>query len=170
MSSAALEIFDEDVSNPLDSVEDILSHNDWVFDRPHLDELSVQITGSGGAYRMTFLWQEEFSALQFYCEYDSAIPRGNMPLAAKMLKTINDTLWLGHFAIPEDTRIPCFRHTSLFRGWTHTSGTEHVEDLMEIAVAECDRYGGVFSLLSHAGTVLDEPTMALAARDSVGEA
>jgi len=46
MSNVATEneIF-EDVSNPLDSVEEIFYANDWTFDRMTEDELSVQVSG-----------------------------------------------------------------------------------------------------------------------------
>lgn len=161
-------IFD-DVSNPLDSVEELLNAQDWSFSRQTADELSVQVGGRRGQYRMTFIWQEEYSAMQFFCELDVSVPRTNRALAARAVQDINAKLWLGHFTISAEAGVPSFRHTSLFRGWTHTSGAEHVEDLVDIAIAECDRHYNVFSMLGcTAGT--DESLLAFALKDHQGEA
>ncbi len=138
----------EDVSNPLDSVEEILCANEWTFDRMAEDELTVQVSGKMGEYTLFFRWQEEYSAMQFTCQYDLDVKTNAMDEAAKTMTAINSTLWLGHFDFREGTEIPCFRHTALFRGMTHTSGAEHIEDLVDIALAECERYYPVFDMFA----------------------
>lgn len=159
----------EDVSNPLDSIEEVMAGHDWSFERPTPDELTVNIAGNFGQYRMTFLWQEEHSAMQFFCEFDLLIPRERFDLTSKVIRAINENLWLGHFDVPEDSNIPYFRHTTLFRGMTHTSGTDHVADLIEVALAECEKYYGVFHLLA-ASSTLTEDLLTLALADTDGEA
>lgn len=154
------EIF-EDVSNPLDSVEEILYANEWTFDRMTEDELTVQITGKMGEYKLLFNWQEEYSAMQFCCLLDMDIKRDAMDAAAKTMTAINSGLWLGHFDFREGTEIPCFRHTTLFRGMTHTSGAEHIEDLVDIALSECERFYPVFDLLAR-GVPANDGDMSLA--------
>lgn len=161
------EIF-EDVSNPLDSVEDILHANDWIFDRMTEDELQVQITGKMGEYKLFFHWQEQYSAMQFVCQYDLDVKREAMDMAAKTMTSINSGLWLGHFDFREGTEIPCFRHTTLFRGQTQTSGAEHIEDLVDIALAECERYYPVFDILSR-GVPANDCDMTLALMTVAGE-
>lgn len=159
----------EEVSNPLDSVEDIVSSTqEWRFTRPHEDELQVQVTGRRGTYMMVFVWQEEYSTLQMYCHFDLEIPESSMTHAAMALMAVNAGLWLGHFDIPGDTRTPCFRHTCLFRGQTGVSGLEHIEDLIEIALSECDRYYSAFHVLS-APSCTDETSLAFALMDIAGE-
>jgi hypothetical protein len=161
--------FFEDVSNPLDSVEEFLSGNDWVFNRPNPEELTVTVTGRANAiYRLTFLWQEEFSAMQFFCEYDIRIAKERQDMAGRALRTINERLWLGHFDVPE-TGMPCFRHTSLFRGMTQSSGAEHLEDLVEIALAECERHQNIFNMLA-SSLYLDADIMMLVLSDDAGQA
>ena len=158
----------EDVSNPLDSVEDILHANDWIFDRMAEDELHVQITGKMGEYKLFFHWQEQYSAMQFVCQYDLDVKREAMDMAAKTMTSINSALWLGHFDFREGTEIPCFRHTTLFRGQTQTSGAEHMEDLVDIALAECERYYPVFDILSR-GVPANDCEMKLALMTVAGE-
>ncbi len=158
----------EDVSNPLDSVEEILMANDWVFNRATEDELSVQVSGKMGHYKLNFLWQEEYSAMQFSCQYDLTIPGPSLDFVAKTISAINTGLWLGHFDMREPGNIPQFRHTSLFRGITNASGADHVEDLVDIALAECERYFPVFDLLSRTQPE-DSQSLMLAMMDSAGE-
>lgn len=159
----------EEVSNPLDSVEEIMTGQDWSVRRPTPDELMVHVEGRLGTYALTFIWQEEYSAMQFFCELDLFIPEERMEIAGQTLRTINEALWLGHFDIPESRQTPCFRHTTLFRGLTQTSGADHIRDLVEIAVAECDRYHGAFNMLANALSI-DGGLMDLALSDSAGEA
>lgn len=158
----------EDVSNPLDSVEEILCANDWAFDRMSEEELCVQISGKMGEYKMFFVWQEDYSAMQFCCEYDLTIPADVLDRAAKTASAINNGLWLGHFDIRPKTNVPSFRHTSLFRGMTYSSGADHLEDLVDIALSECERYYPAFDLLSKAKKQ-SGAALALAMMDPAGE-
>lgn len=165
----------EEVSNPLDGIEEIMINNDWTFDRRDNDEMSVCVSGRNGTYKMVFVWQEEFSAMQFCCAPDVTIHPSKMDEAAKTLNQINTTLWLGHFDVRSETTgtennnvyIPCFRHTSLFRGMNETSGVEHIEDLIDIALAECERYAMTFELLSTI-TTPKNADMSLAMMDIAG--
>lgn len=163
-----LELFEE-VSNPLDSVEEMLKGQDWNFNRANEDELTVNVTGKRGDYKITFIWQDEFNAMQFFCEYDFVIPADRTETANKILRALNEDLWLGHFDIPKTINSPCFRHTSLFRGWTQTSGAEHVEDLVDIAIAECDRFHSTFAMLTQS-IGMDDSLIDFMLSDSAGEA
>ena len=165
----------DDVSNPLDGLEEIMLRNDWTYDRQNEDELTVHVSGAMGHYRMAFIWQEDFTAMQFCCAPDVTISPNKMDEAAKMLNRINSNLWLGHFDVRaqdgvEQTAgafVPCFRHTTLFRGAVESSGVEHMEDLIDIALSECERYYLTFELLSKQG-LQDNKTMTLAMMDPAG--
>ena len=165
----------DDVSNPLDGVEEIMLNNDWTFDRPNEDELTVHVSGKTGQYRMIFVWQDDYNALQFCCAPDISISPNKLDEATRVMNRINTGLWLGHFDIrTQDGReehekafIPCFRHTSLFRGMVETSGVAHMEDLIDIALAECERYYLTFDLLSRTAGQ-DNKDIALAMMDIAG--
>ncbi len=163
-----LDIF-SDVSNPLDSIEEVMAHHDWSFERPHDHELMVQISGRYGVYSMTFLWQEEHSAMQFFCEFDLQIPKERYDMTSRVIREMNENLWLGHFDVPDDSRVPYFRHTTLFRGMNHTSGTDHIADLIEVALAECEKNYNVFNMLS-SSIFLNDSLLTLALADTDGEA
>lgn len=161
----------EEYTNPLDCAEEVLSAHQWSFDRANEDELYVQARGHYGAYKILLLWQEGYSALQFCCQYDIEIHPEAMDQAAIAIRDINSNLWLGHFDLPESTGMPCFRHTSLFRGVASAAGADQLENLIDIALAECERYHSTFSFLSKSsGTpnTMDEETLALAMMDPAG--
>lgn len=158
----------EDIVNPLDSVEDVLNAQNWAFTRLYDNELSLQVKGSHCLYHLTFLWQEEYSALQLLCECDLDIPKERNDMTAQTLKTINEKLWLGHFDISAKTNAPCFRYTSLMGGII-ASGTEHMQNLIDIALAESERYSAVFALLSRS-LYLDDKLLDLALAEKGGQA
>jgi len=170
----------EEVSNPLDGLEEIMLRNDWVFERRTEDELTVQVSGNMGEYRMGFVWQEEFSAIQFICAPDLRIHNDHYDEAAQIMNDINAKIWLGHFDMRiheknietaadtiQATAIPCFRHTTLMRGQVEGSGVEPMEDLIDVALAECERYYMTFSLLSE-NAVKDANQLSFAMMDVAG--
>lgn len=158
-----------DSSNPLDSIEEVMAGYDWTFQRPTADELTVGIAGRCGDYTMTFLWQEEYGAMQFFCELDLDIPPERDDVAGRIIRRINQELWLGHFDIPPGSHRPCLRHTTLFRSLTRCSGTDYVADLIEIALAECEKYYNAFGLLASTSCPGDD-ILSLALSESAGEA
>ena len=153
--------------NPLDSVEDILANQNWSFSRMAADELMVDITGHLGNYRMIFNWQEEACAMQFTCFIDKMIPAERTDLVALSLARINAMLWLGHFDLPTDTLMPCFRHTTLFRGQM-SSGIDHLQELMDIALNECERFFPAFDTLARIEDITED-VLSLAISDVAGE-
>ena len=159
----------EDGLNPLDSVEEILTAHNWVFNRMNDDELMVRVTGKNCDYRLFFIWQEDMNALQFCCQYDLLIKDSNITSAARALMHINENLWMGHFDVPKDTNIPSFRHTCLLRGLNGSSGIEHIEDLVDISLAQCERYYSTFHFLAHT-MLADDQVLSLALMDTSGEA
>lgn len=137
-----------DVSNPLDCVEEIMAIHDWTFERHNEDELTVEVTGDFGHYAMTFTWQDDVNALQFSSQMDVTIHPSRLDEAKAMMSDINENLWLGHFDFNKTSDRPTFRHTSLMRGMTEGSGAPYLEDMVTIALAECERYYMAFNLLS----------------------
>ena len=157
----------EFLANPLDRVEEVLTTQNWVFNRMTHHELMVNVTGKDCEYRLFFLWQPEMNAMQFCCQYDLRIDPDNRPPAARALMTINEALWMGHFDIPQESGTPSFRHTSLFRGTASEGGTEPIEDLIDIAMAQCERYYPVFFVLSTLRNP-DDQSLSLAMMDTLG--
>lgn len=159
----------DDIQNPLDSVEEILNSHNWVFNRMNDDELIVQVKGKACDYRLFFIWQEDMNAMQFCCQYDMTLQDADMERVGATLMDINENLWMGHFDLPRDTQVPSFRHTCLLRGLNGLSGVEHIEDLVDISLAQCERYYPAFYLLANKKEAANDQNIALALMEAVGE-
>jgi hypothetical protein len=159
----------KEVINPLDCIEDILLNQNWVFDRPEEDKLTVNISGKNGQYAMEFIWDEFDEAMRFCCRFEIYIDKKAMSIASRAIQRANSNLWIGHFVIDEETLMPCFRHTSLFRGWNEHSEANHIADLIQIALDECEKHHAIFDLISSSNT-FNDCQLNLALMNTQGEA
>lgn len=169
MSLTQTSIYEHDVSNPLDTLEELLNGLGWVFSRPNTEELTMHVKSDNGQYVMGFIWQETLMSLQFVCEFDLDIPKERLEMARQNLPRINEDLWLGHFDIPMESARPRFRHTSLLKGWTETSGADHIHNLIEIALNTCEKHFNFFNVMATT-LYLPEDLMDLALVETHGEA
>ena len=154
--------------NPIDLVEEIAVANDWAHDRAGDEELVVEIAGRWCDYRLYFVWQEEIGALHFSCAIDMKVTQGRRGAVYELLALANEKLWLGHFDVSAEDRVPVFRHALLLRGVAMASA-EQVEDLIVIALAECERFYPAFQLVLSSGESAAQAITA-AMTDPVGEA
>ena len=154
--------------HPLDLVEEIASANEWTFDRTNDDELVAQLAGKWGDYRLYFGWSPDMSALQFSCGLDLRVPKYRRIAVNELLALANERLWLGHFDLAAGDTSPAFRYAVLLRG-IGTTSSEQVEDLVDIAVSECERFYPAFQLVIWGGKPAAE-ALAVAMIDPVGEA
>jgi hypothetical protein len=167
MSAVAVEAHNP-TRNPLDLVEEIVSANEWPFDRASEEEMVVEINGRWCSYRLYFLWQTEVSAMQFTCQFDMKVPGPRRGAVNELLSEVNSKMWLGHFDVCTDENSPMFRHTTLLRG-ARAASVEQVEDLVEIAISECERFYPAFQFVIWGGKTPSEAVSA-AILDTVGEA
>ena len=156
------------LDNPLDMIEEIVAANDWPFERAHHDEILVEVRGTWCTYQLYFVWQPTFSALQFGCSFKIRISANRRAAVNALLAAMNERLWLGHFILPADDDAPMFRQTQLMRGQHHAS-LEQMEDLVEIALMECERFYPAIQYIMITGGTPDEALHA-AIVDTVGEA
>jgi hypothetical protein len=158
----------ETATNPLDVVEQIVVANDWQFDRRSDEEMAVQVPGHWCDYSLYFAWCDEASAMHFSCAFDMRVPTEKRSPVHDLLALVNEKMWLGHFGIWDDDGLPMFRHAILLRGVTGPS-VEQLEDLVEIAITECERFYPAFQFVVWGGKTARE-AMAAAMIDTVGEA
>jgi hypothetical protein len=155
-------------TNPIDLVEEIVLANEWAHDRVSDEEIVVEITGRWCDYRLYFVWQEEISAMHFSCGFDMKVPKGRKAAVYELLALVNEKLWLGHFDLASDDNTPAFRHAILLRGAMGAS-VEQIEDLVDIALSECERFYPAFQLVLWGGKTAEDAITA-AMIDPVGEA
>ncbi|MCA8908386.1 MAG: YbjN domain-containing protein [Rhodospirillaceae bacterium] len=154
--------------NPLELLEEIVGANDWSFERLSAEEMLVEISGRWCHYRLFFFWQDDVSAMQFSCQFDMRVLPNRRAAVVELLAVINERLWLGHFDIDGEASSPMFRHTTLLRG-AQGASVEQLEDLIDIAITECDRFFPVFQFVVWGGKSAHEAVSA-AILDTVAEA
>ena len=154
--------------NPIDILEELVSTNEWRFDRTTDAEMTVELSGTWCDYRMYFVWQEDLGAMYFSCLFDARVPPPKRAKANELLVLINEKLWLGHFDLCSEELVPMFRHTILLRGIGRVS-VEQLEDVVDIAFSECERFFPAFQFVLWGGKTPQE-ALAAAMLETVGEA
>lgn len=155
-------------ANPLDVLEELVSGNGWTFSRHSDSELMVEVSGRWCSYHMYFVWQLEMNSLFFSCQLDLRLPETRQVEIHHLLAATNETLWLGHFDLVAQERTLMFRHTVPLRGASGLS-PEQLEDLVDTAVAACERFYPAVQLVIWGGRGVAD-ALAVAQMDTAGEA
>ena len=168
MSAVQLADFDIASKNPLDLAEQLIIDRDWLCDRPVEEELIAEVQGSLCNFRIWFAWQPDLNALMFTCAYDMKIAPQARSKIHPLLAAINERMWLGHFDIGLDDGVIMFRHALLLSG-NGSASPEQLEDLMDIAITECNRFYPAFQSVLWGGNTVEQ-ALEIALLDTVGEA
>ena len=154
--------------NPLDLVERVIMDRDWVFDRPADGELIAEVAGVWCNYRVWFNWLEDSGGLTLSCALDTKFPKQMLFKLHSLLALANEKIWLGHFEICSEDASIVFRHSLLLRDGVNTSA-EHLNELLDIAVNESERFFPAFQSVVWGGKSASE-AIEIALFDTVGEA
>ncbi len=167
MTSLPLEPSDSAV-NPLDLIEQIAIANDWDYQRQADDELAAILAGQWCNYRVWFTWHFEMGVLHLGCALDVKVPAAKRTGLYQLLALANEKLWLGHFDLWSEEKVPVFRHAVLVRDGAPIS-VELLEDLTEIALGECERFFPAFQFHLWGGKA-PRDALAAALLETEGEA
>jgi hypothetical protein len=166
--SALMQSTSTSAANPLDAVEQIIAANDWAFDRRSDSEMAAEAPGKWCDYGLYFSWSREISAMHFTCTFDLKVPAPRRGALFELLALANERLWIGHFGMDSDDGMPLFRHAMLLRG-AQGASAESLEDMVDIAITECERFYPAFQFVLWGGKSPAE-AMAAAMLECVGEA
>ncbi len=158
-----------DDNNPLDLVEELAEQKGWTVVRSDEDLIVLSVQGLKMKYEICMEWQEEFSALLFACSLPIEIATANFEIACQSIEQINQNLWLGHFDLSNKNTHPTFRQTLLFRMIPSGIALDIIQDTVEIAVAEANRFFTTFQCIQ-AGDVRMQDNLSAAVFETVGEA
>jgi hypothetical protein len=155
-------------TNPLDVMEQIVGGYEWAFDRRTDTEMAAEAPGKWCDYGLYFSWSREISAMHFTCAFDLKVPSTQRRNLFELLALANERLWIGHFGMDPEDGMPLFRHSMLLRGAPGAS-VESLEDMIDIALTECERFYPAFQFVLWGGK---SPTEALecAMLECAGEA
>lgn len=166
--TAMIDTEDARPSNPLDLLEELVGANNWTFDRASDSELAVQMPGTWADYHIWAVWHAPLRAVYFACHFDCRVPEGKRADVLDLIAMVNEQLWLGHFDYDHQAGGILFRHTMPLRG-TQGASVEQLEDLMDTAVNECERFYPALQLVIWAGQPSSQ-AIAVATLDTQGRA
>ena len=155
-------------ANPLDIVEQLVERNDWAFSRHNDEEIAFQVPGTWCDYSLFFAWNGEVGAIHFSCAFDMRVPQERRPFVNELLAMVNEKMWLGHFSVWSDEGLPMYRHAMPMRG-TQGPAVEQIEDLVDIAILECERFYPSFQYVIWGGNTASE-AIAATMVETLGEA
>ena len=156
-----------DMFNPIDTIEEFLTAQDWIFSRVSEDEINLQVSGQFCDYELLFQWRSDHNAMEFTCAYNLTIAAPNDERIVRTLARINSDLWMGHFEIEPASKAPRFRYTSLCRNNLDGVGMNEISEMMETALHYCERFYAAFDMLSHNSTCASD-NLELAMMDTAG--
>lgn len=136
--------------NPIDFIEETISEEDWAYHRLSSKEIAFEIPGRWGHYRLQFVWQDDMQILQLYAILDMRATEKNLTTLFELLSIINERLPLGHFEISYDDAMPTYRHSLLHLNAQNLT-TEYLEDIVDIAIIECERFYPAFQFVIWGG-------------------
>ena len=155
-------------AHPLDIVEDIVAARDGSVARPAKDELFAEVPGGWCSRYLVANWCDASGLLQLTCAFGVRVPRPRRAAIFELLSAIIEQLGLGHFEVTAESRILAFRLALPLRG-AGGATVEQVEDVVDVALSEVERYYLAFQYVAWGGR---RPVDALAATllEPVGEA
>lgn len=136
----------ESIANPIDLVERMAMGQDWPCERRGDDELTIELGGQWCQYKLCFAWHGELGVMQVSAALDLPVPSRRVAAVQGLLALANEKLWLGHFELWSADRIPVFRHSMIFRDG-NAAGPELIEDLVDVAMTECERFYPAFQFV-----------------------
>lgn len=147
---AAQLISDMQTTDPIDMVESAIDARHWPSARTSEHEISAEVSGAWCDYSLFFSWSAQARAIHFTCAFDLRIPDVKKSHAHELLALINEQVWLGHFCLWNDDGLPMFRFSLPLRGVTHPSA-EQIDDIVDTAISECDRFYPAFQFMLWGG-------------------
>src|SRR5579885_2477645 len=130
---------DEQRINPLDVVERLATGNDWSFERAGDDEITILVSGRWTDYQLSFTWMAEIEALHLACAFDMKIPQPRRAEVQKLIASVNEQLWVGHFDLWTHTGMIMHRQALVLPGGLSAS-TPQCEAMLSNAILACERY------------------------------
>ena len=155
-------------NNPLAVVEDIAADHNWPFERSGEDEVTIVSKGNWTDYQLSFTWMNEIEALHLACAFDMKIPGPRRPEVQRLIASINEQLWVGHFDIWNHTGMIMYRQALVLPGGLRAS-TAQCESMVLGAIHACERYYPALQFVVWAGKSAPE-AMSAAMFDTEGEA
>ena len=157
-----------DDRNPLDKVENVISDNDWSYERQGNNELTVGVEGNWCQYHMWFSWRPDIRAIHFSCAYDVKISEKKYASMYELLARMNEQLFVGHFDTWREEGLILFRHALLLNENCDVTDAQ-LQGLVDIGMGELEKFYPAIQFCVWGGKTPEEAIEA-AMFETMGEA
>ncbi|MBL0941967.1 MAG: YbjN domain-containing protein [Alphaproteobacteria bacterium] len=154
-------------SNLIDFLEDLADDHGWSYERLAQDEIILDYPGSWCDYKLAFMWIGDMHTLGISASFQMRISKSAKLSIYELLARINEQLWIGHFDL-SDEGMPTYRYT-LLAGTSESEWHNLVEEIIQIAIGECERFFPAFQFSIWGGKNPSE-AITSAMLDTEGEA
>lgn len=132
--------------NPIDVVENIFAAQSFELDRRNLNEVVIEVQGKWNNMLLFFAWEANMRCLHLSCLMDIESTIEDRSKIFELLALANEELWVGHFSYWAEQNMPVFKH-SIILDETEESFEGKIQQIIEIAVKECERLYPVFKVV-----------------------
>ncbi|MGN7611998.1 YbjN domain-containing protein [Magnetococcales bacterium HHB-1] len=133
---SSLELLSE--HNPIAFIEEYMLTQDLECERTDEFDLWVDIKDQWGDQKLWVVYHDDSEFLQFNCYLNLKIPKRCIASVAETMLHMNEQLWLGHFEIWWEERVPLFRVVHALRGSEFSP--EQLEDILVSIAQETNRF------------------------------
>lgn len=166
--SAIFALAETAYENPIDTVEQLVSDQDWPFERCSDGDLAVCVSGSWCDYNLAFARSVEMETLTLSAAFDFRVPRPRRGELCVLLALVNERLALGHFDLAATEGMILYRHGVALGGGAR-AGAGQCEQMLQAALDACERFYPAFQFVLWGGQTAEE-ALAGAILDCRGEA
>ncbi|MCC3861007.1 YbjN domain-containing protein [Pseudemcibacter aquimaris] len=140
----------EERINPLDTLELIVSQNEWPYERMGNEEIVAAISGDWCDFHLRYLWLDDQNILQCAGQMDVKVQDKKRADILELLTELNERLDVGHFSIWSDDNSIMFRY-SLLPPTNSADMAAACELVTRTIIAEINRYFPVFQFVIWGG-------------------
>tara|TARA_B110000977_G_scaffold197922_1_gene281635 strand:- start:171 stop:671 length:501 start_codon:yes stop_codon:yes gene_type:complete len=154
----------EDDVHPIDIVESLAGHHDWVFDRISDEQIAMEVEGQWRTYQVTLAWSAYDETLRLICTFEMEPPEDKIPALYGLLNDINDRCWAGAFTYWAEQQMMVYRYGLVLSGG-HVASPDQIDTMIGAAVMSAERYYPAMQLV-----VWGDKTPAQALQVAIAEA
>jgi hypothetical protein len=152
---------------PIEMFKALFEARGWVYTAT-ADELTGEVQGSWTNYQLRAIWRSEDNVMQLLCLPEIRVADDKRAAAQELVILINEQVWLGHFDIWSNGGMLLYRNGTMVND-EGVMGIAQAQNLVEIAVEECDRFYPAFQFVLW-GDKTPAAALDAAMVDAVGEA
>ena len=134
----------ENLYNPLDTIENILVNEDISFERRSEKELVAEVLGKWDNMLVFFAYEEHLRCLHISCLLNIESSTVDCSKMFELLAMLNENLWLGHFSFWSKAKMPMFTHSLILQDEEELFYGK-IKKIIELSIMECERVYPIFN-------------------------